>query len=56
MLVTFFTYKPLSKALHWEINIKKKDKAVDGIAGEATEDAADAMHKDMHDDTNSETE
>ena len=55
-LITFFTYKPLSKALHWEINIKKKDKAVDGIAGEATEDAADAMHKDMHDDTNSETE
>ena len=23
-LVTYFTYKPLSKALHWEIKIKKK--------------------------------
>ena len=38
-LVTYFTYKPLSKALHWEIKIKKKhaEQAEDAVAATEVE-------------------
>lgn len=35
-LITFFTYKPLSKALHWEIHVKKK-KPADGTNAEGAD-------------------
>lgn len=43
-LVTYFTYKPLSKALHWEIKIKKKsaEPADDATAATEAEQAQDA--------------
>ena len=36
-LVTYFTYKPLSKALHWEIKGKKKAVEVEVASAEAEE-------------------
>ena len=40
-LITFFTYKPLSKALHWEIKIKKKSAETDADA--SAEQASDGF-------------
>ena len=39
-LVTYFTYKPLSKALHWEIKFKKKSEQADADATEAVDAVA----------------
>lgn len=50
-VITFFTYKPLSKALHWEIKIKKKniqsaDIVADEQADKALDDTTDAQNND----------
>ncbi|MCM1194803.1 MAG: ECF transporter S component [Firmicutes bacterium] len=48
-LITYFTYKPLSKALHWEIKIKKKkaasaqeQPAVEGEAAQSEQNTNDS--------------
>ena len=39
-LVTYFTYKPLSKALHWEIKTKKKSEQTDEVDSEGIDATA----------------
>ena len=41
-LVTYFTYKPLSKALHWEIKSKKSAEQADATAATEVEQSATA--------------
>ena len=53
-VITYFIYKPLSKALHWEIKSKKKTEQVaeaDGAQAEDTAAATEAEQDSTSDDT-----
>ena len=49
-LVTYFTYKPLSKALHWEIKIKKKTaEQADAVAAVDADQSSDDRPSNLMD-------